>query len=144
VEGAISLILAPIAYFWVPNRMDTAWFLNKEQRRQAVVRYEMNKQNYNEDEQFEWAEVRKAVTSWTVRIARSVILGATDRRYTPLEQSSSAQTSRYTVSPPLCQLTQSCGTIVLIAGLKSSAPWGSATSMHSCSPCLVCRLPGAS
>lgn len=49
--------------------MDTAWFLNKEQRAQAVVRYEMNKVNYNQDEKFTWVEVRRALTSWTVGLS---------------------------------------------------------------------------
>jgi hypothetical protein len=70
VEGVISLVLAPLAYFWVPNSMDTAWFLNKEQRRQALVRYEMNKVNYNQDEKFRWSEVKRAVLSWTVSLER--------------------------------------------------------------------------
>lgn len=46
--------------------MDQAWFLNAEQKQQANVRYEFNKVNYNEDEKFDWAEVRKALTAWPV------------------------------------------------------------------------------
>jgi MFS family permease len=66
VEGAISLILAPIALFWIPNDMRKAWFLKAHERELASIRYEINKRNYNHDEQFSWREVRKAVTDWTV------------------------------------------------------------------------------
>ncbi|KAI9634393.1 major facilitator superfamily domain-containing protein [Dioszegia hungarica] len=72
VEGCLSLILAPIAYFWVPNRMDKAWFLNAKQREQAMVRYQVNKADYNEEEQFAWAEVKKALLAWPVYAAGTI------------------------------------------------------------------------
>jgi hypothetical protein len=53
--------------------MDQAWFLNAEQKQQANVRYEYNKVNYNEDEKFEWSEVRKALTAWPVRSISSAL-----------------------------------------------------------------------
>lgn len=66
VEGIISLILAPITYFWIPNRIDEAWFLNAEQKRLAAVRYEINKAHYNHKEQFQWSEVLRGITDWKV------------------------------------------------------------------------------
>lgn len=66
VEGAISLILCPIALFWVPNDMRKAWFLKPHEKELASIRYEINKRNYSHDEQFSWREVRKAATDWTV------------------------------------------------------------------------------
>lgn len=66
VEGTISLILCPIALFWVPNDMRKAWFLKPHEKDLAVIRYEINKRNYSHDEQFAWSEVAKALKDWTV------------------------------------------------------------------------------
>lgn len=66
VEGAITLALAPIAYFWIPNRLDQAWFLNSEEKQLAAKRYEINKRHYNEAETFQWGEVWKAFKDWRV------------------------------------------------------------------------------
>jgi hypothetical protein len=49
--------------------MDKAWFLNAKQREQALVRYQVNKADYNEEEQFAWAEVKKALLSWPVSLS---------------------------------------------------------------------------
>lgn len=59
-------MLAPITYFWIPNRIDEAWFLNKEQKRLAAIRYEINKAHYNQKEQFQWSEVLRGLTDWKV------------------------------------------------------------------------------
>lgn len=66
VEGCITLALAPIAYFWIPNRLDTAWFLSPEQKELAAKRYEINKRHFNEAESFRWSEVFKAFKDWRV------------------------------------------------------------------------------
>jgi hypothetical protein len=42
IEGIVSLIFAPIAYFWIPNRMDEAWFFSAEEKKLAGIRYEIN------------------------------------------------------------------------------------------------------
>ena len=61
--------------------MDTAWFLSKEQREQAIVRYEMNKVNYNQDEKFRWSEVKRAVLSWPVRLTDTRLVEADPQVY---------------------------------------------------------------
>jgi hypothetical protein len=66
VEGAISLILCPIALFWIPNDMRKAWFLKPHEKELATIRYEINKRNYSHDEKFSWREVGKAASDWTV------------------------------------------------------------------------------
>jgi MFS family permease len=78
VEGIISLVLSPIAYFWIPNRMEQAWFLNETQKEQARTRYQMNIRNYNEEEKFNWAEVKRALVHWPVRRPSPVELLNTD------------------------------------------------------------------
>lgn len=64
VEGGLSLLLAPVAFFWIPNRIDEAWYLNEEQRKLAGIRYELNKTYFNVDEKFSFKEVGKALVDW--------------------------------------------------------------------------------
>lgn len=64
VEGAVSLAFAPIIYYAMPNTLDTAWFLNKRERELCVIRYEINKQNYDPDEKFSWEEPKRAALDW--------------------------------------------------------------------------------
>lgn len=52
VEGALTLALAPIAIFWVPNRIDSAWFLNDGEKEDARKRLMDNKAFFNPDEKF--------------------------------------------------------------------------------------------
>jgi hypothetical protein len=55
--------------------MSSAWFLNSEQKRQAAVRYEANKEFYNPEEKFQWGEVAKALRDWKVRPSLSISAG---------------------------------------------------------------------
>jgi hypothetical protein len=66
VEGALTLLLAPICYFWIPNRLDQAWFLNAHQKELAAKRYEINKRHYNDADTFRWTEVWNAMKDWRV------------------------------------------------------------------------------
>lgn len=38
----ISLAFAPVAYFWIPNRVDEAWFFSAEEKKLATIRYQIN------------------------------------------------------------------------------------------------------
>jgi hypothetical protein len=71
VEGVLSLAAAPVAYFYIPNDMSTAWFLSAEQKEHAAIRYERNKDFYNPDEKFTWGEAAKAMRDWKVSVSRS-------------------------------------------------------------------------
>ncbi|OCF36238.1 hypothetical protein I316_02111 [Kwoniella heveanensis BCC8398] len=64
VEGILSLAVAPLTYFYLPNDMSTAWFLNAEQKEHARIRTEMNKAHYDPGEQFSWRQVRRGFTDW--------------------------------------------------------------------------------
>jgi MFS family permease len=66
LEGILTLCLAPIAYFWVPNRLTDAWFLNKHEKELAAKRYLINKRTFDDKEQFRWSEVFKALRDWKV------------------------------------------------------------------------------
>ena len=74
------MILAPITFFWVPNRVDEAWFLNDEQKEHARIRYEMNKQFYDPDERFSWFQVGRGFKDWKVSTLLMAVLGLEGRR----------------------------------------------------------------
>ncbi|KAK4704174.1 hypothetical protein P7C70_g2033, partial [Phenoliferia sp. Uapishka_3] len=63
-EGLISIVFAPIAYYAVPNSLTTAWFLNKEEKDLAAIRYEINREHFDPDEKFSWYEVRRGCRDW--------------------------------------------------------------------------------
>ena len=73
VEGIISVATAPLAYFWIPNQIDKAWFLNAEQRVHAAKRMQFNKDHYNPNEEFTWREVGRGLADWKVRLPRSAV-----------------------------------------------------------------------
>lgn len=75
-EGAITLCLAPLAYFWVPNTLTEAWFLNDDQKQLAAKRYELNKRHFDEKETFRWSEVVKALTDWRVYTSGAIQFAA--------------------------------------------------------------------
>lgn len=64
VEGAITLGLAPVVFFWVPSRIDRAFFLNEKERTLCRLRYEHNLRFYNPDDKFEWKYARAAALDW--------------------------------------------------------------------------------
>jgi MFS family permease len=66
VEGIISVATAPVAFFWIPNRVDRAWFLNAEQKVHASKRMQSNKDHYNPNEEFTWREVGRGLKDWKV------------------------------------------------------------------------------
>ncbi|RDW89671.1 MFS general substrate transporter-52 [Coleophoma cylindrospora] len=66
VEGILSLCLVPITYFWLPNNVSEAIWLNKTEKELVTVRLERNKGVYNEDENFSWSEIRRACKDWKV------------------------------------------------------------------------------
>lgn len=145
VEGILSFILAPIAYFWIPNHVDTAWFLDADEREAATIRYQINKAMYNPEDKFSWQQVLNGLKDWKVGSSRTCGLACsaklTDYRLGPLASYSSAATSLFTVS------LLSCAFRVLYvhhvqradaSGRQSSAEWVTITSMLSCSrsPCI--------
>lgn len=66
VEGIISVATAPVAFFWIPNRVDHAWFLNAEQETHAAKRMLSNKAHYDPNEAFSWHEVGRGLKDWKV------------------------------------------------------------------------------
>ncbi|ORY78469.1 major facilitator superfamily domain-containing protein [Leucosporidium creatinivorum] len=64
VEGIISLSFAPIIYFMLPNTLDKAWWLNRRERELCVIRYEINRKNYDVKEKFSWGQVKLAALDW--------------------------------------------------------------------------------
>jgi hypothetical protein len=126
-------VLSPIAYFWIPNRMEQAWFLNETQKEQARTRYQMNIRNYNEEEKFNWAEVKRALVHWPVRHPSPVELLITDspglrsRDYPVLRRYYAVWYIDFHVSSNYSQLT----THVLTLGHRLSERWATATSMQT-------------
>lgn len=81
VEGILSLLAAPLAYFWIPNTMDQAWFLSSEEKQQAKVREEMNKLHYNPEEQFTWKQVVLALSDWKTYWSGTIQFAACNTLY---------------------------------------------------------------
>ncbi|ORY35062.1 major facilitator superfamily domain-containing protein [Naematelia encephala] len=54
VEGLISFCLVPIAWFWVPNNVTEAWWLNDEDKRVWKIRQDINRRIYDDKEVFKW------------------------------------------------------------------------------------------
>ena len=76
VEGVMTLCLAPVAYFWVPNTLTEAWFLSANQKQLVAKRYEINKRHFDDKESFRWSEVFKALTDWRVYTSGSIQFAA--------------------------------------------------------------------
>lgn len=76
VEGIISVVFAPIAFFWIPNRIDQAWFLTKQQLQLCSIRYESNKMHYNQDDRLEPRWLRAALLAWTTYAHGSIQFSA--------------------------------------------------------------------
>lgn len=64
VEGLMSLLAAPLVFFILPNSLDRACWLTARERELCVVRYDINRRNYNPDDKFSWHAVKLAVTDW--------------------------------------------------------------------------------
>ncbi|WRT68164.1 uncharacterized protein IL334_005139 [Kwoniella shivajii] len=64
IEGSISTAFAPVAYLLVPNQVDQAWFLNQQEKALCQARTITNRRFYNPDDQFDWAQVKRALTDW--------------------------------------------------------------------------------
>lgn len=56
----------PITYFWLPNNVSEAIWLNDAEKELMAVRLERNKGVYNEGETFSWSEIRRACKDWKV------------------------------------------------------------------------------
>ncbi|RDW89649.1 hypothetical protein BP6252_01681 [Coleophoma cylindrospora] len=61
IEGCASVVIAAGIYFCLPDNFETARFLNEDDRKLMRIRAEINAR-YNGHPEFEWKEVRKAVT----------------------------------------------------------------------------------
>ncbi|KAL2316476.1 Nicotinic acid plasma membrane transporter [Schizosaccharomyces pombe] len=59
VEGLVSFIGVPLCLFALPDKMENAWFLTREEREVAIIRRDINAR-YHGEQHFEWSEVRKA------------------------------------------------------------------------------------
>jgi len=105
VEGIISVATAPLAYFWIPNQVDKAWFLNAEQKVHAAKRMQFNKDHYNPNEEFTWREVGRGLADWKVRSAHRArpSQSLTARRPTLVVPSNSAATSPSMASALSCE-----------------------------------------
>ncbi|KAK0435180.1 major facilitator superfamily domain-containing protein [Armillaria borealis] len=76
VEGLITVCLGPVAYFWIPNRIDQAWFLTKHEKDICTARYENNKTHYDPDEQFDMKQVMLAPADWRTWVHGTIQFGA--------------------------------------------------------------------
>ncbi|KAK0480134.1 major facilitator superfamily domain-containing protein [Armillaria novae-zelandiae] len=76
VEGLFTVILAPVAYFWIPNRIDQAWFLNRDEKDMCAVRYERNMTHYDPDEKFDIQVVLLAFKDWRTWASGVIQFGA--------------------------------------------------------------------
>lgn len=70
------MILAPIAFFYIPNRIDEAFFLNSAERRLCTTRYEGNKMHYDPDEKFSMGWVAEAAKDWRTWVHGVIQFGA--------------------------------------------------------------------
>ncbi|KAE8445629.1 hypothetical protein EG329_013263 [Mollisiaceae sp. DMI_Dod_QoI] len=64
VEGIISFCLAPITWFWLPNSVSEAVWLNKDEKALMAVRLARNKGAYDAEEQFSWGEIIRCFKDW--------------------------------------------------------------------------------
>ncbi|KUJ14691.1 MFS general substrate transporter [Mollisia scopiformis] len=64
VEGIISFCLCPITFFWLPNSVAEAIWLNKEEKELITVRLERNKGAYDSEEKFSWSEILRCFKDW--------------------------------------------------------------------------------
>ncbi len=76
VEGLFTVALAPVAYFWIPNRIDQAWFLNRDEKDMCTVRYETNMTHYDPDEEFDIQVVLLAFKDWRTWASGVIQFGA--------------------------------------------------------------------
>ena len=72
VEGVLSFTFAPITFFWLPNRVDEAWFLTEDEKEGARIRYEINKLHYDPDEQFSWRQVGRGAMDWKTYVTGAI------------------------------------------------------------------------
>ncbi|RFU30936.1 hypothetical protein B7463_g5423, partial [Scytalidium lignicola] len=68
VEGIISFILAPITIIWLPNSVDQARWLTKEEKAVMVVRLERNRGQYDSREKFSWGEIIRCLKDWKLYV----------------------------------------------------------------------------
>jgi MFS family permease len=69
VEGALTIVAGPIAYFWIPKELPQAWFYKPEEKEASAKRARiLVKENQHTDE-FSLREVFKGLTAWQVRFA---------------------------------------------------------------------------
>ena len=61
IEGLFSIFCAIVVWFGLPNDITKAYFLNRRERELMRIRREQAKM-YNGSEEFDWAEVKNAVT----------------------------------------------------------------------------------
>lgn len=60
----MSLLAAPMVWFILPDTLDKAWWLNPRERELCVIRYQINRRNFDPDETFSWHVVLLAVKDW--------------------------------------------------------------------------------
>ena len=65
-------MFAPITYFWLPNRVDEAWFLTEDEKEGARIRYEINKLHYDPDEKFSWRQVGRGAMDWKTYVTGAI------------------------------------------------------------------------
>jgi len=87
VEGSLSVLAGPLAYFWIPRELPKAWFYNAEEKVASAKRADaLIKANHHTDK-FSWTEVFKGLTAWQVRslgINSVVRAESGNRQYLPV------------------------------------------------------------
>ncbi|KAF2100183.1 MFS general substrate transporter [Rhizodiscina lignyota] len=68
VEGIISFCLAPVVFFWLPNSAAEAKWLTEDERRLVALRIELNKTQYDPEEQFSWSEIWRCLKDWKLYV----------------------------------------------------------------------------
>lgn len=66
VEGGISVLAGPLAYFWIPRELPKAWFYNAEEKEASAKRATALVKANQHTDKFSWPEVFKGLTAWQV------------------------------------------------------------------------------
>ncbi|KAF1990633.1 MFS general substrate transporter [Aulographum hederae CBS 113979] len=68
VEGLLSLILAPLTFFWLPNSVPQARWLSSDEKELMRIRLERNKGVYDASETFSWSEIVRCLKDWKLYV----------------------------------------------------------------------------
>jgi len=134
VEGSLSVLAGPLAYFWIPRELPKAWFYNAEEKLASAKRADALVKANQHTDKFSWPEVFKGLTAWQVgsqdlcRNAVDIGAGCFIRRHPILHESVFERHDHFHVSDSPVLLSLS---FQLTSGPRSSVAWGTVTSMLS-------------